>query len=235
MLSPDLTWTALRDEIIRDVGGACGEEPIDGLCCHIRSLLRLATTIQFGAPQFMLGEFLVLLSTTELHECSALQGLCGDFVMMVAEKVDEAIGDGGFELDPQKMPLLGPHSSRRRRIDDDFKEAVVNAAVAKKRAKTGAMVLRAQGSYVCPKLAAVWERQSVLSVQTASFREFQQARCVSLCSDAARLGEPPEENLVIVAWAAENNTCSVLPPQVRVPSTCVRLFCVCYVDAMTFV
>eukprot|EP00972_Heterocapsa_arctica_P057904 8543338-Heterocapsa_arctica.AAC.1 len=64
-----------------------------------------------------------------------------------------------------------------------------------------------------PHSAPHWEKHEVLAYQQAAFRTFSTCKQLSVASDGARLGDPPEENVMFLCWSPQPDVGLVAPPQ----------------------
>lgn len=208
-------WWKEALEALVEFGPLCDSQPvIDGCCSHIVSFKEeLALTPAGHSADVALAMLLALQRTVGDH-CGACSGLREHFVHELCLHIDGRISDGLFEVDPTCL-TPGPAQGglkRRRRIGEDWKTAIIDKMVQAKRAKTGAQALRVAGE-IAPGVATRWERDSMLHYQAAGWRSFSGAKAIGISSDAARLGDSPEETLIVFLWEPGADLGMVAPPQ----------------------
>jgi hypothetical protein len=115
------------------------------------------------------------------------------------------------EKDVLHIPLMrGP--ARRLRVDEDFKHACSVALVQGKRTHSGAQVARVTGM-VASSSARQWECEHLRAYQAAGWKTFRSSTVVCLAEDATRLGQPPQETVVYIAWSGSADRAMYLPVQ----------------------
>jgi hypothetical protein len=182
-----------------------------GVCTHIaqhRALLRRTP----GPPQYAVLQLIEDLWSSSLVACRAVQGLLIELVTDMATMIDARIEAGKFIVDALQ---LGTHRTRKRgRIDEDFKHSIVNLTIQKKRARNGAASLRAMATDMHPQTAHKWTAKFMVEYQCALFRASDEVGVIGIQEDAARVGEPPEETQLFLAWCANTDRALVPPPMV---------------------
>lgn len=187
---------------------------VDGSCKHLASVRDELRHRPQGSAADIALETLFALHRCVGVECGACHGIRDHFMQELCFYIDHRIATGIFEVD---ATLLAPRPAtgalkRRRRIDEDWKIAIVDKMVQSKRAKTGAQVLRVGGE-IAPGVATRWEKDIMLPYQTAGWRSFSETTALGIASDAARLGDPPEETVMYFFWEPGNDCGLVAPPQ----------------------
>ena len=86
-------------------------------------------------------------------------------------------------------------STKRRRIDEDFKQNVCRKAMTDHRARTVGSFVKASG-LVAETTAWTWLWPHMCQNRCATILSFQRSRCISVTCDAKRLGKA-KETLVI--------------------------------------
>jgi transposase-like protein len=168
-----------------------------------------------GPPQYALLQIIEDLWSSSIFACRAVSGLLINLVTDTAKMIDMSIEAGKFKVDPLQ---LGTHRTRKRsRIDEDFKDSIVNLTIQKKRARNGAASLRAMATDMHPQTAHKWTAKFMVEYQCALFRAADEVGVIGIQEDAARVGEPPEETQLFLAWCANTDRALVLPPMVTRP------------------
>ena len=94
---------------------------------------------------------------------------------------------------------------------------VVRSAIEKRRTRNGEALLRALAS-ADPSRARAWGNKELLLIANACKRRFGVLRrdhlVLGISSDAARLGDPPEEPVASHFWSPALNAGAVGAPQV---------------------
>lgn len=109
------------------------------------------------------------------------------------------------------MHLAG--AKRRRRMDEDYRQALLSQVVSKGLALNTAAYARAVQD-VNAKTAASWDRRFLGWYQAAGFRAFTNSKGISLATDACRVGQPGQEMLLTAIFDGDRNVGMWLPPQV---------------------
>jgi hypothetical protein len=189
----------------------CRAPPVAGSdCVHVQEFRRSMALWPDSGPQ-RTCEAVFQIFVFHSKGCPALKDLCVELFETIAEEIDAEILDGRFEVVARE---LRPRPNRkRRRIDEHFKHEVINDCLKHKKAKSGRAFLRVDGS-ADASVATKWEAEHMMHYLTASARGMKDVRQISLASDGARLGDPPEETLMTLAWTPQGGVGVVPPPQV---------------------
>ena len=152
---------------------------------------------------------------TQAVECHAAgqwyRRLLGKIEYFIDENVPlHAVGD---PLQASNVVLEG--DSKKRRLDQDLREAIVQSAMEAKRARTPMAFARASG-IVAPTTVATWIPKHMSNLRAAMFMSFAGCQNISLAFDAGRIGSPKEETLLVAACVVEKNLAQWLAPQVPV-------------------
>ena len=218
MLDAAANIQAVLEGLLLEVAPACQALPLtSGRCVHVQAVLQ--TLAGVSASSCAKRSFAILQALLRAPPaCGALAELRAEFVGEIAQMMDGSIQAGRFEVE---LSELGPNrdkgQGKRRRIDEDWKQYIVNGAVERRQAKSGQAMLRA-GGQVNPKVAPHWQKQELLAYQAACWRLLRKARFVCVVSDGARLGDPPEETVLFLLHSADVDAGAVLPPQAFPPS-----------------
>ena len=211
--TPGKSWAESFDELLRERKPFCQEAPVsDGGCRHVVQLQQSLLAHPAAGSDKVLA-ILQQLQKCSTMGCEAISGLPAEFWDAVATGVDLQIAAGRFNVDARSLEPGQAAGQKRSRIDEDWKRMVVTESVQLKRARSGSMVLRAGGGSVNYRMAPVWEEKEMLYYQCAAHRCFKGCRQLSIASDGARLGDPPEENIIFIMWTPQGDVGAVAPPQ----------------------
>lgn len=207
-------WAESFEELLHERKPFCQEAPVSdfGCCCHVVQLQQ-ALLLHPASGSDQVFHLLQQLQECSAMGCEAISGLAAEFWDAVATDVDLNFAAGRFNTDMWKLVPEQAAGQKRSRIDEDWKRMVVTESVQLKRARSGSMVLRAGGGSVNYRMAPVWEEKEMLYYQCAAHRCFKGCRQLSLASDGARLGDPPEENIIFIMWTPQGDVGVVAPPQ----------------------
>lgn len=124
----------------------------------------------------------------------------------------------GADEDPLKFGevVIRTASGKARRVDADYKRAVLNAAAGRMMAKTPQAMLRARGEFA-DSTADGWVIESLGRLRVAQLLSFKDAQAVGLAFDAGRFGQPKEDVLLVAACLPEKGLGAWLAPQVSQP------------------
>lgn len=170
-----------------------------GVCCHASSFLEEVMRAPAGDPddlQNVLNTLLKLLATSHI-ECPALSFARSGLIKDVAKRFEGGCCDDRFLA--KVGDLMPEGDAKRRKIDADFKQTIVNEVLQERRCKSGAAALRVMGG-VDDSLARRWEAKEMSAYQLTAVRISKGIRQISISSDAARLGEPAEETVLFAMW-----------------------------------
>jgi hypothetical protein len=142
--------------------------------------------------------------------CSALARWLGCLVAQFAALVVAHL-DMFTTTDALKAShLQGP--SKKRRIDEDFKQVVSENVLKEKRATSSAAFLRAAGE-IHDSSGRQWDEKMLARYQGDCWASMASSECVVLAQDASRLGEPAEETLMQAAFSPGVAIGCWFPPQ----------------------
>lgn len=193
---------------------------VDGECAHVSEARLHLAACAAAVKHEWARDCLQALQTFRSMDCPCLKYMYTEFLDIVVDELRQTILSGKYEVDGSALRPAGGQG-KRKRIDEHYKEFVINEAVKNKMAKSGRAYLRAVGG-TDPSLASKWEAENMLHYATAASRGMNSARQVSIAEDAARLGDPPEETLICLVWTPQGNLGVVPPPQVALPSKPLR-------------
>lgn len=151
--------------------------------------------------------------------CEACASAASDLLGMVREIIDERLPEVVDSTDPLMHAELERRAATRARKDEDYRRAIMDSALKSGRARTSTGA--AQLSGVSAALVAAWQHQQMSSLLTSSWRQFSQfSGVMGLYEDAARIGHPAEDTLVMVVEDPARSISVYLPNQVWRISWC---------------
>jgi hypothetical protein len=183
----------------------------NGQCFHLRDFLHCLedTTHPPMWKLLRLCEGIFM----QCAQCVTMKALLVGLVKGIAKLIDDVLVSEAFRVSP--IELGARRTGKRSRVDEDFKEYIINDTIQLKTARSGAAALRASNSDVHFSAAAKWEKIYALRYQCAMFRISESTGTLGIAEDGARIGEPPEETQLYLAWDAAADVGIVLPPMVR--------------------
>lgn len=149
-------------------------------------------------------------------ECAACKRQLVRVVASVVASMDAGAPTKAYTTDPRRSHEDDGDAGRRtkrHRVDEDYKTAIVALAVQKGSARTPRAVIVADGK-ACADNVGTWDKNHMLLLQSSSWLAFSRAQHISVAGDASRLGNPAEETQVNLACNLETGVACWLPPQV---------------------
>jgi hypothetical protein len=149
--------------------------------------------------------------------CPTLTHMYRSLIKRCGNIIDAGILSEKFIIDPLKLSLRRQAcSSKRMRVDEDFKLAVTTQAVEKKKARSSAAELRALPDAPHACAGAEWDAADLVTMMSCLKRSFNdQPGVYHVVEDAVRCGDPPEETLFLALHCTRNDLGMCLPPQVK--------------------
>lgn len=204
-------------EVIDDHAHACPMVRPSGVCEHVEPLHAMPP----WQPGVALGQdfirALVCLFESR-QQCVAslnsLRHLIGELTKAFTDTF--ANREPG---DPTKQEDLRG-STKRRRLDEDFKAFVAGGARQSGRSASSGAAAAAYLSPTAESSARAWAQKSNLNHLSACWEGFsgEVDGIVSIAPDATRLGQPAKDYLVSPIWYARDDGAAWLPPQARSPA-----------------
>eukprot|EP00971_Amphidinium_carterae_P333549 6468332-Amphidinium_carterae.3 len=152
-----------------------------------------------------------------LPVCPAMKKGVSAVLAQLADQLVIGVLESSYTSDPlqgSRVSVNHPEVHlKRRRADEDYKEAVVTKVVTQGRAASGRAYVRAvEGPDACSKVS-LWEDQHSTRYLLSGWAMPEHVS-YSVAIDASRLGKPAEETLVAFAYARDCSAGVWLPPQV---------------------
>jgi hypothetical protein len=186
-----------------------------GICPHMQGALAWLADTRHAAQVRL---------AYALKDASQSAGICEVAVVWTREvlKTIEPLLDEGLEAAAYTSDAMKSNAAaltactRKRRVDEDLKTAIIDHMVDSKRAKSGRAAARADGS-VDAGLVRKWEERALLEYQAAIWDIAENVEHISMSLDAKRIGQPAEETEVIACTAYPGKLAWWLPPAVMSP------------------
>ena len=203
----NFNFHAVREDILAQ----CASRGADGMCGHMRGVLVGGFSRVEAKPHDVVLH-LAKLARTSGRACCAVWSWFAVFVQELAKHIDgKAPSLSSTEaLDFTELFFQG--AGNKRRTDEDYKKVVVEAA-GTKRGNTVGCIAIASGK-LAESTALDWAGSYLASYRASGLLTFESARCVSICFDASRLGNPKEETLHLAATNCFTDDAVQCPPQV---------------------
>lgn len=141
------------------------------------------------------------------------------------EAVKGTIPDVSYTKNPLEATLAQPGSmGKRRRVDADFRMAVVHQVVHSGQSRSSRIYLKNRA--LDADLSKRWDEQFLCKYLSATWGAFAPASTISLALDGSRLGQPAEGTEVIAAFTpASGHAAWIAPQAARGSHQCTRLRC----------
>lgn len=204
----------------------CDVNTHNGVCEHL-TLAHVCLPMQENqSPGGWLAERMTRVFGVLGLGCEAVSAFCRHLINGAAELSRADIMTGKHVKNEGKVDLIKQSTGKRRmRVDEDWREEVAVGSVEKKRAATGRNFARAHADSVSSTVVPKYEEADLARYMVASNRTFKDKHGVfSVTEDAIRVGDPPEECLIIALWSASVERAVFLPPQVQY-SLCLGGWC----------
>ena len=194
----------------------CGlRGPQAGTCVHIESVLGSSRRPNQASQLHVFN--LVVSVLAEAAVCPARAACAKPFLRSLATTIGKGVAGASYTSDATKATSVDadlPSGHKRRRVDEDFKRAVLRDVTHDGRAATSRVFLRSVdgkgGSDKCKR----WEESDALHYQAASWLSLGAASSFTVSVDATRLGKPGEDTEVGFLYSSEAKLGCWLPPQV---------------------
>jgi hypothetical protein len=150
-----------------------------------------------------------------LVDCESCRAVSECVVKDLAHCIDDSIPELGLSSDVRNLAhVAGP--SKRRRIDEDFRQLVGTGLLMQKKVRCGSQFLRA-ATPIDERCARWWELESVCQDLAVNRRTLTCQGVTMIMEDASRNGRPAEETMVYLLWDAKQRLASALPNMVPPP------------------
>lgn len=148
----------------------------------------------------------------KIGKCGLSKHIFRWLVCVVAEAANRAL-EGDFQAKaPQRVELKIVGASARKRAPDTYRNFVMTIVRAGNKGLNGKAAMKLDG-YAASRHHA-WMRKEISMYQAACARTFVHKGVYGVWEDAARLGKPAREVLLMVGFSAGDQRGCILPPQV---------------------
>ena len=201
-------------QLCKSQADACAEYDMNSgrMCRHLRHAIK---DLDFAGADsdWCLSRFVQLcVCLQEELTCPAVVGSLAILCEEVACCIDTSMPDLTLSDDIRTVSHLSG-SSKRRRIDEDFKEVISVGLTFKKKCHSGSQFLHV-ASDIDERLARNWETRAVANELAACRRSVTCLGVTFVLEDASRNGKPAEDTQIYMLWDAKVNLGAVLPPMV---------------------
>ena len=183
-------------------------------CPHVLRVFAARRDARQGPPQKAVAAVLAA-ALREYVKCEGIAKSYKAKLQLLCRHIDERVGDLGWTTNHVKHTQhIQSSSGRKRRLDEDFKEAVVRQALTLHEGSSVGAFLRANEGGDASAAASICNERN--SRYLAAMREANAGvQCLSIALDGSKLGQPLEETEVYVCWNADKCVASVALPQVE--------------------
>ena len=192
----------------------CGAGAKDGACWHATGFASKVAAAT-GSPQHLANQALQLASTQSAtcpalaaHAKSLLQAVVHHIHVHLDQVLKEDILKHATDLE------LFAKSGKRRRIDEDLRQALVTEAHRKGLGWSSGTIAKCKG--ICARATATRMDTELLRQYKASGHLLMASglRSLTISLDCSRLGNPADDVLLCAWWEAQHNIGGWLAPQV---------------------
>lgn len=155
--------------------------------------------------------------------CHSSKAALGAFIAQLARFIDSRAAklhpELGLKDDLKRRRLLSVSAGKRMRVDEDYKHQTAVARLVLRDGPNAGRLIKGDDVGCSSSNGRHWEAKVCLAHQAACLAAFADSRVVHLCEDGSRLGDPAEETIVYVVWAACEDLAGFPPPQVVLVTT----------------
>ena len=148
-----------------------------------------------------------------LHSCGLAKHMLLCLLQMTVVSVERALDEDFKEIRPHKVELKVRSGCTNRRAPDTFRHFIMRTVRMKGRGQNGKSAMKLDGYHASRH--AAWLQKEVSAYLFACRRTFTaRGGTYGIWEDAARLGNPAKEHLVMLGVSMQDGHGCVLPPQV---------------------
>lgn len=211
MLANGICSRALAGSILDpDQLRSCQVGQADGVCFHMLSVHSVAGQDfkEQGVQQHLIPGVLRQLYKGS-HQCCGCLAILKHMIGVLSFQMGATLQQKGHN-DLKRGSTNDPSNPKRARKGEDMKASFLEKGAQVNQSVS--LVAAVDGS-VPPRTAAHWPEQLVCSHQSAGWLHFAQARSITICMDAKRLGNPGEDTEMLLATNNDSRRATWLPPQ----------------------
>ena len=201
-------------EVSARVKACCPQQLAGQACAHLQGALdRFSMN---GTCQHKIYVYLISLHSSSTW-CAACAAQFQWSVERAAALIDTNVDSWAYTTDPlaARSVTAKSRSSKKRRVDEDFKRAVCQKVVVGGRSGSANEFLRSSNEFMGLK-AKAWIEKGLLECQAATWFAANGLESLSASMDAARFGNPAEDTEIfcVVGQTGQREFGAILPPQV---------------------
>lgn len=200
------------ENIADECAPVCVDGVVGGRCQHMREAIFALAEVPGDRLPTQIGEILAQLQKLVGSSCVAVLAFYHEAMQHIATDIEGGMLSDKFEVDAKDLNPVRARGTKRKVYDEDWKRAITSEALDKRRTKNGSQLLRGLGD-ADPHLAQKWEHKEMQAYLASCFRVLKDVKHLGITSDAARLGDPAEECIIFLLWAAEADCGVVAAPQ----------------------
>lgn len=200
-------------EVVGEAGRCASHHGDDALCCHVRESIGDHLIEAGGKPLFTkdVAAFCALLAGHFLH-CAPCMRILKSSCESLASGIEGALPDLGLDTDALAHAFLPEPKRKRHRVDEDYKAALTERVVKRRRCHGKSAVLNMHGinSSACSR----WDHIELLRYQRSAWRAIGSCSGIfCLQHDGARVGQPARESVTMILQHNATDVACYLPPQ----------------------
>ena len=194
-------------------------------CAHMSPLMCQVGAKPAPCPQHKVAEFWVGLGSLS-GKCKCAVQVDRRCVQILSEMVAQSAPEAAYTRDPTKASQLDAGAGRkRRRLDEDYKAAVISKGQAEGASSLSSSQFLASQGEMKGRNASRWHCQAAKEYQAAAWLSFSGVQTLHYMVDGSRVGQPAREYEVGFAWSAGHGprphpVGAWLPPQALLATSC---------------
>jgi hypothetical protein len=196
-------------------------------CAHMAPLMCQVGACLGTCPQHAMAEFWCGLGSLS-GRCMCARQLDKRCVQLLSAMVAQSAPEVAYTRDPTKAVQLDAGAGRkRRRVDEDYKAAVISKGLAEGTGSLSSSQFLASQGEMNGRNAARWAGQAAKEYQAAAWLSFSGVQALHYMVDGSRVGQPAREYEVGFAWSPgfgprPHPVGAWLPPQVIIATSCYQ-------------
>ena len=203
-----LTWHASLEETILERSPSCIDYragAVEPRCAHMQYALSECGEGASSLHKMAIGTAGLL----RMKGCTAASFAYDDVVRKLATAIDMCIFESDLEIHFLKMAHIAAASGKRRRIDGDFKQHLMETLSSSRASHSASQAMRP--TELGPSMGRKWGSKYVLERLTTGKTAFTCEGVVSIAYDGSTNGKPGESNIVSFLWDAAIDRGQLLP------------------------
>lgn len=189
---------------------SCLDAPTGGCCKHLAEVVASFSCVPDMQGRLLSGIFALVGAA---FRCEAAAHAAEVVIALLPEIVDKFLPEKFDSTDPLRHLDLERRANVRVRRDEDYRTAIMEWAVKSGKARSSSGAGQLAG--VRGAVIVDWQHKQMSPLLTSCWRQFEGfTGAMGLYEDAARLGHPAEDTMVMVAESASQGMSVYLPHQV---------------------